>query len=125
MSLLQELAGTTRQVAERVAPAVVRIGRGGGLGSGIVVGPDQVLTNAHNLRGAQATVLFADGRSALGDVVGADLDGDLAVLRVDTAGTTPIEWSDATPGLGDVVFTVARSAGGTPRTTWGIVSANE
>jgi serine protease Do len=125
MSVLQELAVQTRGVTEQVAPAVVRIGRGGGRGSGVVIGPDQVLTNAHNLRGTQATVLFADGRSAVGDVVGSDLDGDLAVLRVDTGGVAPIEWSDHGPQSGDVVFAVARSASGSARTTWGVVSATE
>lgn len=125
MSVLHELADHTRQVASQVSPAVVRIGRGGGRGSGVVIGPDQVLTNAHNLRGSQATVLFADGRSAVGDVIGADLDGDLAILRVDTAGAATLEWSARAPEPGDIVFAVARSASGSSRTTWGVVSSTE
>ena len=41
---------TVRRVADAVAPAVVRIGRGGGRGCGLVVGEGLVATNAHNLR---------------------------------------------------------------------------
>jgi serine protease Do len=125
MSLLNELTQQTRLVADRVGGSVVRVGRSGGRGSGVVIGENQVLTNAHNLRGSQITVHFADGRSIVGDVVGADLDGDLAVVEVDTAGIDAVAWAEAPAELGDVVFSVARSASGAVRTTWGTVSATE
>ena len=57
------------EVAERVGPAVVGLGRGWG-GSGVVVAPGRVLTNAHNLRHDEVTVTFADGRQASGRVAG-------------------------------------------------------
>jgi S1-C subfamily serine protease len=125
VALLQELAQRTRVVAGRVGPAVVRVGRGGGRGSGVVIGQNQILTNAHHLRGTQITIQFADGRAVIGDVVGADLDGDLAVISADTAGAAPIRWADTSADIGDVVFSVARSASGAARTTWGTVSATE
>ena len=46
----------------------------------------RVLTNAHNLRDRPTQVAFADERIAQAEVLGADPEGDLAVLAVDTTG---------------------------------------
>jgi len=125
MGALEELSDATRRVGEHVGPAVVRIGRHGGRGCGVVVGPDLVLTNAHNLRGPESTVTFADGRSDTATVAGSDLDRDLAILAVDTDGATALDWSDSSGTPGDVVFTVARGAGGNERVTFGTVTGTE
>ncbi|HEY6415166.1 MAG TPA: hypothetical protein VIX41_02975, partial [Acidimicrobiales bacterium] len=63
MTAIDDLQSAIGRVAERVAPSVVRIGRHGGRGCGVVVGDGLVLTNAHNLRGVTTLVTFADGRS--------------------------------------------------------------
>src|SRR5918996_2131856 len=86
MSVLEELEQTVRQVADQVGPSVVGIGRGRGRGSGVVLADGLVATNAHNLRGEETTVVFAGDRSAVGRVAGVDVDGDLAVITVDTGG---------------------------------------
>ncbi len=52
MSTITDLQEAIASSAERVGPAVVGFGRGWGRGSGVVVAPGRVLTNAHNLRGA-------------------------------------------------------------------------
>ncbi len=122
MGYLEELAETGGRVAERVAPAVVRIGRGWRGGAGVVVGEGFVLTNAHNVGGDEVTVTFADGRRADARPAGIDVDSDLAVLAVDTGDATPLEWTDAAPGLGTPVFAVAPNGGG-PRLTTGTVSS--
>jgi serine protease Do len=125
MAFVQELEDAVRAVGERVGPSVVRIGRGWGRGNGVVVNEGFVLTNAHNLRGAEATVTFADGRTATGSVAGADLEGDLAVLRVDTAGAPAIAWeSSTTVEPNSVVFTVALTGDGGRRVTFGTVTAD-
>ena len=59
-------------VAASVGPAVVRIGRHGGRGCGVVVADGNVLTNAHNLRDRTTEVTFADGRAAQGEVAAVD-----------------------------------------------------
>jgi serine protease Do len=125
MTLLQELSDSTRTVNDAVVPVVVRIGRAGGRGCGVVVGPGQVLTNAHNIRGQETTVTFADGRTTRGTVSGADVDGDVAVISVDTGDTPALEWAPDAPDLGNVVFAVTLGPGGATRTTWGSVSATE
>jgi serine protease Do len=125
MSAIEEIGTAVRAVAGAVGTSVVGIGRDR-RGSGVVVADDQVLTNAHNLRGGEVTVTFSDGRSSIGTVTGVDPDGDLAVVQVDTAGAKPIAW---TPGdaatVGDAVFGVAATRGGGARVTFGLVSSVE
>lgn len=123
MGVLEELEQAATAVAGRVGPGVVRIGRGGGRGAGVVVRDGVVVTNAHNLRGAEATVTFADGRVATGRAAGVDVDGDLAVLTVDTAGVTPVGRADAPTTPGAAVFAVAPGGPGGVRVTFGLVSS--
>ena len=124
MSALEELEQAVGQVAGQVGGAVVGIGRGWGRGSGVVVADGRIVTNAHNLRGDEVTVVFADGRTATGQVQGVDVDGDLAVVAVDTAGATPLSWADEGSSLavGAVVFALA-NPGGRLRITAGMVSS--
>jgi serine protease Do len=123
MSSLDELSGAIATVAERVGTSIVSVGRDG-RGSGVVVGDGQVLTNAHNLRGGEITVTFADGRSVRGEVRGVDADGDLAVVAVDTAGAKPLEWGAAeSASVGTPVFGAAATFGGGARVTVGFVSS--
>ena len=123
MSVIDELQAAIAAVSSKVGPSVVGIGARR-RGSGIVVSDGKVLTNAHNLRGDEVTVTFSDGRSTRGRVAGVDLDGDLAVINVDTAGAAPLDWADGTAvAPGAVVFGVSASTGGPPRTTFGTVSA--
>lgn len=123
MGVLEELEQAAGEVAGKVAGTVVRIGRGAGRGAGVVVSPGVVATNAHNLRGPETTVTFADGRTEAGRVAGVDLDGDLAVVVVDTGTTAPVEWSERPVGLGSPVFAVTTSAAGSTRVSFGLVSS--
>jgi serine protease Do len=123
MSALEELQSAVSTVAAKAGPSVVGIGSRQ-RGSGVVVGKGKVLTNAHNIRGDEVTVTFADGRSTRGRLAGIDVDGDLAVVDVDTAKATPLEWGDgsaATPGT--IVFGASATPGGATRVTFGTVSA--
>ncbi|MDH4142124.1 MAG: S1C family serine protease [Chloroflexota bacterium] len=123
MTFVQELSKAVGTVAAASGTAVVGIGRNA-RGSGVVVADGQVLTNAHNLRGDEVTVTFADGRASRGSVTGVDVDGDLAVVAVDTTGARPIAWGDgASLTVGSAVFGVAAAVGGAPRVTFGLVSA--
>jgi serine protease Do len=104
----------------------VGIGQRWGAGSGIVLGEGQVLTNAHNVRGDQVTVAFADGRTAEGTVAARDIDGDLAVINVDTSGVPALPWASAARAeLGMPVFALANPGGRGLRVTFGFVSGIE
>ena len=125
MSALDELSQALTSVSSAIAPSVVGIGSRL-RGSGVVIADGQVLTNAHNVRGDEVTVTFAGGRTATGTVAGIDVDGDLAVIAVDTAGASAIAWSDGSgPAVGSVVFGAAATAGGGARVTFGAVSGIE
>jgi serine protease Do len=98
----KQLAGV--EAAARLArSSVVRIGRDR-RGLGMVIAGGLVLTSAHNLRGQEVTVTFPGGRRSTGAPKGVDADGDLAVLDVDTSGSTPAEWADVEVALGAEVF---------------------
>ena len=126
MSILDEVQASIRQLAEGAGASVVGIGQRWGLGSGIVLAEGRVLTNAHNVRGDQVTVTFADGRTADGTVAGHDIDGDLAVIEVDTAGAPALPWATAAPAeLGMAVFALANPGGRGLRVTFGFVSGIE
>jgi len=126
MTILDEVGTNIRQLAAGAGASVVGIGRRWGTGSGIVLGQGQVLTNAHNVHGDQVTVTFADGRTAEGSVAGRDIDGDLAVISVDTGETPALPWADgASLEIGQPVFAVANPGGRGLRVTFGFVSGIE
>ena len=125
MSALDELSSALVRLNEAVAPSVVGVGSRL-RGSGVVVADGQILTNAHNIRGDEVTVTFAGGRQATGRLAGIDVDGDLAVVAVDTAGATPFGWAEGDgPTAGTVIFAAAATPGGGARVTFGTVTAVE
>jgi len=126
MAILDEIGASIRQLAEGAGTSVAGIGQRWGAGSGIVLGEGKVLTNAHNVRGDRVTVTFTDGRTAEGNVAGHDIDGDLAVIDVDTSGVPALPWADGVPAeLGMPVFALANPGGRGLRVTFGFVSGIE
>lgn len=126
MNLLVELESSVQSAVERVGGAVVGLGRGWGVGSGVVIAPGRVLTNAHNLRHDETTISFGDGRRAPARVAAVDHDIDLAVLETDTADITPIEWSEGNDEIpiGRAVLALANPGGRGLRVTPGFVSSS-
>src|SRR5205823_1110623 len=62
-------------------------------------------------------------RTAEGRVAGRDIDGDLAVIEVDTGEAPALPWADgAAPGIGTPVFGLANPGGRGLRVTFGFVS---
>jgi serine protease Do len=126
MAILDEIGASIKQLAEGAGTSVVGIGQRWGAGSGIVLSEGKVLTNAHNVRGDQVTVTFSDGRTAEGNVAGRDVDGDLAVIDVDTSGIPALPWADGAPAeTGTPVFALANPGGRGLRVTFGFVSGVE
>ena len=122
MTILDEVQADIARLAEQGASSVVGIGQRWGVGSGIVISEGQVLTNAHNVRGDQVTVTFADGRTAEGTVTGTDIDGDLAVIEVETGSVPALSWAAGAPAIGTAVFGLANPGGRGLRVTFGFVS---
>jgi serine protease Do len=129
VSLLDELEASVQATAETTGQAVVGLGRGWGVGSGVVIAPGRVLTNAHNLRHDETTITFHDGRRAPGRVAGSDSDLDIAVIEVDTGEIEPISWPDEVadadmPAIGRTVLALANPGGRGLRVTPGFVSSS-
>jgi|SRR5215211_594271 len=126
MGVLNEIQEEIQRVANQVSNAVVGVGQRWGVGSGVIIGKDQVLTNAHNVRADEVTVTFNDGRTATGQVRGEDIDGDLAVIGVDTGDSPAIEWATGgSPAVGTPVFALSNPGGRGLRITLGFVTGLE
>lgn len=123
--MLTEIQETVGRVATAVGPSIVGIGRRGPHGSGLVVRPGRVLTNAHNVRSEQVTVTFGDGRVETGEVLAADPDRDLAVVSVDTGDAQPIDGGAESVGIGSPVVALSNPGGRGLRVTVGYVSGTE
>ena len=124
--MLEELQNTIVKIADQVGPSVAGIGRGWGRGSGVVIAPGQVLTNAHVLRGEEVGILIGEGESAHGRVAGLDTDLDLAVVAVDTGAAPAVSWEPVASedvGIGTPVFALADPGGRGLRVSFGTVSA--
>ena len=99
-------------------------------GTGFVLSSDgYIVTNNHVIDGAtDITVDFSDGSDAAATVVAADPNSDLAVLKVDRTGLTPLELgASSSLQVGDQLVAVGNAldlSGGLTVTT-GIVSATD
>jgi serine protease Do len=122
MTALSDLGTEIGGIAEAIGPSVVGIGNRWRGGSGVVIGPNRILTNAHNLHGDEVTITFADGRSADATVVGVDADGDLAILEAATEGARALELGTDAPRVGTPVVALGNPNGHGPRVTFGFVS---
>jgi serine protease DegQ len=131
------IAGFRGAVA-RAAPSVVTVHsarivweRGGpltatGIASGVVVGSDgYIVTNFHAVKDAfELDVGLRDGAFHPGRVVGADLESDLALLKIDVQGLRPIALADINElAVGDIVLALGNPTGIGQTVTQGIVSA--
>src|SRR6267154_638576 len=96
------------------------------LGSGVVVSSDgYILTNNHVVEGAtDVKVAFFDKHEYPAKIVGSDKYADLAVLKIDKTGLTPLSFANSKNAqVGDVVLAIGNPFGLGQTVTMGIVSA--
>ena len=89
-------------------------------GSGFVVAPNRVMSNAHVVAGAETVTVEADGQTYEAGVVSYDPDADVSILDVPNLPTTPLVFAESPapqgtdavvmgyPGGGDFQATPAR-----------------
>jgi len=141
-----ENTSSTAELVERLRPSVVHIlseaasldvlGQlvpSGGVGTGFVIDTDgHIVTNNHvvSVEGGNAaediTVTLADGREFDATIVGRDPPTDIAVLKIDADGLTPLEFGDSSELLvGEDVVAMGNALNlpGGPTVTKGVVSA--
>jgi putative serine protease PepD len=126
---------TASAVALKSTPSVVTIevdsNTISGSGSGVIISEDgYIVTNNHVASmagdGATATirVTLSDGRLFSASVVGTDPIMDIAVIKIDAAGLSPIEWGDSSSMVvGDEAIAIGAPLGLQNTVTDGVVSA--
>lgn len=121
------LAGVVKLVLPSVVTVRVASGRGFSLGSGFIATADgYVITNDHVVEDASGapSVTFNDGTSASAKLVGRDPESDIAVLKVERANLTPVEFGDSDAiAVGDPVLAMGSPLALANTVTYGIVSA--
>ncbi len=132
-------------IATRLVPSIVRVqteaaslGEFGeilprlGVGSGVIIDTaGHVVTSAHVVRAdghaaARISVVLADGRTVEATIAGVDRPTDLAVLKIDAAGLTPVELGDSSAVVvGQDVVAIGYALGlqGAPTVSAGVISA--
>src|SRR5699024_7905331 len=97
------------------------------LGSGVIVDAKKgyILTNNHVINGADSIkVTLQDGRSFKAELVGADPDTDIAVLKIDAEHLVQLPLADASAiRVGDFVAAVGNPFGLGQSVTYAIISA--
>ena len=97
-----------------------------GVGTGFIVAEEgYVVTNNHVIRsGGAFKVRLNDGRVANAALVGSDQETDIAVLKIDVGGLSPIEFGDSDAAeVGDWVIALGSPFGLKDSVTAGIISA--
>ena len=124
------------QVAAQVSPSVVQVNIQGvqqtqsgsqqvqGLGSGVIYRKDgYIVTNNHVVQGAtNVSILFADGKTAKGQVVGADSYTDIAVVKVDRNDLPAAKFSTGKLLIGQLAVAIGSPSGFQSTVTAGVIS---
>jgi serine protease DegQ len=120
--------GQIPAIVREVEPSVVAVlaaGVGGqGQGSGVIVRRDGlIVTNAHVVDGAEAVeVAFASGAREPAEIVAADSDVDLALLRIGRGDLPAARFAKELPAVGELAVAVGNPLGFENTVTAGIVS---
>jgi S1-C subfamily serine protease len=124
-ALVQALQATYVQVVKKVAPTVVQIESGSGLGSGIVFDRSgHIVTNAHVVGDATSfKVTFANGRTYTGKLVGAFPANDIAVISIPARPAPAVFADSARVQVGQIAMAVGNPLGLSSSVTEGIISA--
>lgn len=127
-----DLGTTLETLYQKVSPGVVSIqfttSEGEGLGSGFVIDKEgHIVTNYHVVEDVEKLeVHFPSGIKVYGEVIGTDLDSDLAVIKVDVDpdDLVPLTLGDSNLALvGQTVVAIGNPYGLSGTMTMGIISA--
>ena len=124
---------TAAEVYDKVLPSCVSVlaypkdgTRHTESGSGFFIGDDGVLATAyHVIRGADRVTVRTSDREdyEVMAVLGYDEALDVAILKIDLEGTTPVQVARGTPRVGDPIYAVGRYLGADFTFTDSVVAA--
>ncbi len=120
---LATLSSQLADLVERVSAIVVPVdGRHHRLGSGIIIGPDLVVTADHVLEREDDLAVLTGERRLAATLAGRDPASDVAVLRVPNLGGVEPPRAGA-PRTGQFVVSVSRTGSGGVSTGIGVINA--
>ena len=114
-NLFSELSSATAAAVSAVADRVVQVhGRPRRPASGIVIGPDRVVTTNHSVEweDEHLVVRVADGSKLRAEIAGRDPRLDLVLLRVPGVAASPIAFTSASTPTGTLALVVGRTWAG-------------
>ncbi|MDX3191797.1 trypsin-like peptidase domain-containing protein [Streptomyces sp. MN03-5084-2B] len=116
-------AGNVPDLVEQLGPSVVTVTVANGLGSGVVLKPDVVVTNRHVVTDQkQVSITYADGTQSAGTVLATDQITDLAVIRTDRKNLPVPKLRTDLPRPGESVLAIGSPLGFENTVTSGIIS---
>ena len=127
MQLLQSFSNAVTELAESVSPSVVNVNAGRRGGTGIIWSADGLIVTASHVVGQSTapTVVTSDGQELEAKLVGRDPYTDVALLKVDSSGLTPVRIGSADGiKVGQFVLALANASGRKASATSGIITSN-
>jgi serine protease DegQ len=127
MQLLQSFSNAVTELAESVSPSVVNVNAGRRGGTGIVWSSDGLVVTASHVVGHSMapTVVMSDGKELEAKLVGRDQYTDIALLKVDASGLTPVNVGSADGiKVGQFVLALANASGKKASATSGIITSH-
>lgn len=125
MTVAHDLGAAIAEAVERHGRAVTGLAGAHSIGSGVVYAEGLVLTNAHNVMGRSVELRLESGEARDAELLGVDIDADLAVISADTSDIEPVPWlpEQGAAAIGDPVIGMANPGGQGLRATLGFVAA--
>lgn len=127
MQLLQSFSNAVTELAENVSPSVVNVNAGGRGGTGMVWSADGLVVTASHVIGHSVTptVTLGGGKEFVAKVIGRDPYADVALLKVEAAGLSPVKPGGADGiKVGQFVLALANTSGNKVSATSGMITSH-
>ena len=128
MQLLQSFSNAVTELAEGVSQSVVNVNAGRRGGTGMVWSSDGLVVTASHVVGhsISPTVTLGDGKELEAKVIGRDPYTDVALLKVEATGLTPVK-TGSSDGIkvGQFVLALANAFGRKVSATSGMITSHK
>ena len=127
MQLLQSFSNAVTELADRTSRSVVSVNAGRRGGTGMVWSQEGLIVTASHVvgRSPTPTVTLADGRELEAKVLGRDQYADVALLKVEASGLSPMATGSADGiKVGQFVLALANAFGKKASATSGIITSH-